>query len=150
MPLEIVMEAGRLFPLGPYYESRFLPQAPWHMARRFNIIEKQPSFTKFHGQSGASRLEDIEFLFGTLIQDGIGTFEETTLSSSMMQMLSTFIRNGSLPRVDGDEWPLYEGETRKRVSIRSDGLRILPGDTVDKCYRLYESFMPELMFNAPI
>ncbi|XP_075746457.1 uncharacterized protein LOC119186352 isoform X3 [Rhipicephalus microplus] len=41
MPLEIVMEAGRLFPLGPYYESRFLPQAPWHMARRFNIIEKQ-------------------------------------------------------------------------------------------------------------
>ncbi|KAH7960626.1 hypothetical protein HPB49_021735 [Dermacentor silvarum] len=42
LPLQTVLEAGRHFPFGPNYESRLLPQAPWHMARRFNIIEKQP------------------------------------------------------------------------------------------------------------
>ncbi|KAL1471270.1 hypothetical protein MTO96_023780 [Rhipicephalus appendiculatus] len=41
LPLQKVLAAGRLFPFGPNYESRLLPQAPWHMACRFNIIEKQ-------------------------------------------------------------------------------------------------------------
>ncbi|XP_075539908.1 acetylcholinesterase-like [Dermacentor variabilis] len=41
LPLQTVLEAGRHFPFGPNYDSRLLPQAPWHMARRFNIIEKQ-------------------------------------------------------------------------------------------------------------
>ncbi|KAL1471271.1 hypothetical protein MTO96_023781 [Rhipicephalus appendiculatus] len=70
-----------------------------HLSARGNRVyvyrfDHKPSFTKFPGQSGASRLEDIEFLFGTLIQDGIGTSQERTLSNTMMKMLSTFIRNG--------------------------------------------------------
>ncbi|XP_072142875.1 acetylcholinesterase-like [Dermacentor andersoni] len=251
LPLQTVLEAGRHFPFGPNYECRLLPQAPWHMARRFNIIEKQvilgtvynegsplveilerdgdasdsymrgavqelltsygvnesgklveqytsgtwtgqrgmnlswahlllgdvffecpvlsfalhlstrgnrvyvyrfdykPTFSRFAGQSGPSRLEDVEFLFGTPIQHDMGNSQEKVLSSRMMRMLSTFIRNGSLPKVDGEEWPLYTTETKKRVSITSEALHVLPEDSVERCHRLGEAFLPELMFGAP-
>ncbi|KAH7959539.1 hypothetical protein HPB49_011718 [Dermacentor silvarum] len=109
----------------------------------------QPTFSRFAGQSGPSRLEDVDFLFGTPIQHDIGNSQDKALSSSMMQALSTFIRNGSLPRVDDEEWPLYTTETKKRVSITSVALHILPEDSVEKCYRLCETFLPELMFSAP-
>ncbi|KAH7959540.1 hypothetical protein HPB49_011719 [Dermacentor silvarum] len=62
LPLQTVLEAGRHFPFGPNYESRLLPQAPWHMARRFNIIEKQDPYTRF--------VQNVQVILGTVYNEG--------------------------------------------------------------------------------
>ncbi|KAH8039574.1 hypothetical protein HPB51_007558 [Rhipicephalus microplus] len=77
MPLEIVMEAGRLFPFGPYYESRLLPQAPWHMARRFNIIEKQTELLEF---LVARAIGQAECRFQSFAEHGVDLSDFSLLS----------------------------------------------------------------------
>ncbi|XP_077491661.1 acetylcholinesterase-1-like [Amblyomma americanum] len=57
-------------------------------------FDHKPSFSKFPKQPGASRLEDIDFIFGTPIQQDRGNPWEKALSRRTMEIVSSFIKSG--------------------------------------------------------
>ncbi|XP_077534675.1 acetylcholinesterase-1-like [Haemaphysalis longicornis] len=100
------------------------------------VFDHKPSFSVWPDPV-AAQYEDLDFVFGVPLRQGLGTPEEQGLSRRLIQLVAGFAKNGALPELsDGAPWPQFSGLDNETVHITLGGYTLSPESRGDHCSRI--------------